>query len=66
MDHMQGKTFLDKVSKVFIQSARRKQKVLLRKQKKKIDSNFIVTPSYDRNLEKQKEIREDRQNGRTN
>ena len=65
MDHMQGKTFLDKASKVFIQSARRKQKVLLRKQKKKIDSNFIVTPSYDKNLEEQKDIRKGRQNGRT-
>ena len=64
MDHMQGKTFLDKASKVFIQSARRKQKVLLRKQKKKIDSNFIVTSSYTKNLEEQKEIRKGRQNGR--
>ena len=65
MDHMQGKTFLDKASKVFIQSARRKQKVLLRKQKKKTKSNFIVTRSYDKNLEEIKEIREGRQNGRT-
>ena len=31
MDHMKGNTFLDKVSKVFLQSARRKQKKLLRK-----------------------------------
>ena len=65
MDHMQGKTFLDKASKVFIQSARRKQKVLLRKDKKKIDSNFIITKSYDENLEEQKEIRKGRQDGRT-
>ena len=31
MDHMKGNTFLDKVSGVFLQSARRKQKKLLRK-----------------------------------
>ena len=31
MDHMMGKTFIDKVSRVFLQSARRKQKKLLRK-----------------------------------
>ena len=31
MDHMKGKTFIDKVNKVFLQSARRKQKKLLRK-----------------------------------
>jgi hypothetical protein len=33
MDHMMGKTFLDGVSKILLQSARRKQKVLLRKLK---------------------------------
>ena len=31
MDHMKGETFTDKVNKVFLQSARRKQKKLLRK-----------------------------------
>ena len=31
MDHMKGKTFIDRVNKVFLQSARRKQKKLLRK-----------------------------------
>ena len=31
MDHMNGQTFLDRVSRVFLQSARRKQKKLLRK-----------------------------------
>ena len=31
MDHMKGETFIDKVNKVFLQSARRKQKKLLRK-----------------------------------
>ena len=31
MDHMNGQTFIDRVSKVFLQSARRKQKRLLRK-----------------------------------
>ena len=43
----------------------KKQKVLLRKEKKKTKSNFIVTPSYDKNLEEIQEIREGRQNGRT-
>ena len=31
MDHMKGETFIDRVNKVFLQSARRKQKKLLRK-----------------------------------
>ena len=31
MDHMKGETFINKVNKVFLQSARRKQKKLLRK-----------------------------------
>ena len=31
MDHMEGNTFLNRVKKVFLQSARRKQKKLLRK-----------------------------------
>jgi len=34
MDHMAGKTFLDGVSKILLQSARRKQKTLIRKTKK--------------------------------
>ena len=34
MDHMKGKTFLDGVSKILLQSARKKQKTLLRKAKK--------------------------------
>ena len=34
MDHMVGKTFLDGVSKIVLQSARRKQKTLIRKAKK--------------------------------
>ena len=34
MDHMKGKTFLDGVSKIVLQSARRKQKTLIRKVKK--------------------------------
>jgi len=34
MDHMEGKTFLDGVSKILLQSARRKQKTLIRKAKK--------------------------------
>ena len=34
MDHMMGKTFLDGVSKILLQSARRKQKKLLKKVKK--------------------------------
>ena len=34
MDHMEGKTFLDGVSKIFLQSARKKQKILLRKAKR--------------------------------
>ena len=34
MDHMQGKTFLDGVSKILLQSARRKQKTLIKKAKK--------------------------------
>ena len=34
MDHMGGKTFLDGVSKILLQSARRKQKTLIRKAKK--------------------------------
>ena len=35
MDHMMGKTFLDGVSKILLQSARRKQKTLVRKEKNK-------------------------------
>ena len=34
MDHMEGKTFLNGVSKIILQSARKKQKILLRKVKK--------------------------------
>ena len=34
MDHMNGTTYLDRVSKVFLQSARRKQKTLMRKEKR--------------------------------
>ena len=34
MDHMVGKTFLDGVSKIVLQSARKKQKILMRKVKK--------------------------------
>ena len=34
MDHMKGNVFVDKVSKLFLKSARRKQKSLLRKAKK--------------------------------
>ena len=34
MDHMEGKTFLDGISKILLQSARRKQKTLIRKAKK--------------------------------
>ena len=34
MDHMAGKTFLEGVSKILLQSARRKQKTLIRKAKK--------------------------------
>ena len=34
MDHMLGTTFLDRVSKVRLQSARKKQKILLRKRKR--------------------------------
>ena len=34
MDHMKGKTFLDRVSKIKLKSARRKQKTLIRKAKK--------------------------------
>ena len=34
MDHMKGKTFLDGVSKIILQSARKKQKILMRKVKK--------------------------------
>ena len=34
MDHMEGKTFLDGVSKILLQSARKKQKTLIRKAKK--------------------------------
>ena len=34
MDHMKGKTFLDGVSKLFLKSARKKQKKLIRKVKK--------------------------------
>ena len=34
MDHMRGKTLLDGVSKISLQSARRKQKTLIRKAKK--------------------------------
>ena len=33
MDHMEGKTFLDGVSKILLQSARRKQKKLIRKER---------------------------------
>jgi peptide deformylase len=33
MDHMKGKTFLDGVSQIFLKSARKKQKTLLRKVK---------------------------------
>ena len=34
MDHMNGTTYLDRVSKVFLQSARRKQRTLLRKERR--------------------------------
>ncbi len=34
MDHMKGNTFLPKVSKFALQSARRKQRILLRKEKR--------------------------------
>ena len=34
MDHMNGTIFLDRVSRVFLQSARRKQKTLLRKERR--------------------------------
>ena len=34
MDHMVGKTFLDGISKILLQSARKKQKTLIRKAKK--------------------------------
>ena len=34
MDHMKGKTFLDGVSKILLQSAKRKQKTLIKKVKK--------------------------------
>ena len=34
MDHMAGKTFLDGISKILLRSARRKQKTLIRKEKK--------------------------------
>jgi len=34
MDHMEGKTFLDGVSKILLQSARKKQKTLIKKAKK--------------------------------
>jgi peptide deformylase len=34
MDHMKGKTFLDGVSQIFLQSARRKQKKILKKENK--------------------------------
>ena len=34
MDHMVGKTFLDGVSKILLQAARKKQKILLKKAKK--------------------------------
>ena len=34
MDHMVGKTFLEGVSKIFLQTARKKQKTLIRKAKK--------------------------------
>ena len=34
MDHMKGKTFLDGVSKIKLKSARKKQKILLKKVKK--------------------------------
>ena len=35
MDHMMGKTFLDGVSKILLQSARRKQRTLIRKERNK-------------------------------
>ncbi len=34
MDHMNGTIFLDRISKVFLRSARRKQKTLLKKERK--------------------------------
>ena len=34
MDHMMGKTFLDGVGQIVLQSARKKQKILMRKVKK--------------------------------
>ena len=39
MDHMEGKTFLDGVSKIFLQSARKKQKILLKKAKQERQKN---------------------------
>ena len=56
MDHMMGKTFLDKASKVLINSARKKQKVALRKGFKN-ENPIIVSDSYDEVLEQQKLIR---------
>jgi hypothetical protein len=35
MDHMMGKTFLDGVGQIVLQSARKKQKILKRKAKNK-------------------------------
>lgn len=34
MDHMNGTTYLNRVGKVFLQSARRKQRTLLRKERR--------------------------------
>ena len=51
-----GKTFLDKASKVLINSARKKQKVALRKGFKN-ENPIIVSDSYDEVLEQQKLIR---------
>ncbi len=55
MDHMRGKTFLDKASKILVQSARKKQRIALRK-KQRVD-DIIVTNSYDDVIEQQKLIR---------
>ena len=55
MDHMEGKTFLDGVSKILLQSARRKQRIALRKQQRVDD--IIVTSSYNDVIEQQKSIR---------
>ena len=42
MDHMEGKTFLDGVSKILLQTARKKQKKILKKLKKKIKHYEIL------------------------